>query len=639
MRSPSRLLLVPLAITLLPSSGYALTQAAAVARAKRIAWEPVGFSGGGGMFTPAISPADPKLMMINCDMSGAYISENGGRDWRMLNCNQVRGNTRVKPGLHPTNPDVIYTARWGQLLVSRDRGRTFEKSGSIRDSFQGEIAISPDRPGLMLSGGSGGGVYRSVDAGRSWKKVPGPQGTVIGFHFDRTNESRTVFVGTGKGIWRSDDLGATWTEKTNGLPWKEVQGFDGGSSARGRIVILYCTVASRKQNGKFAGGIYRSMDRGESWQWAMGAGTNRDTKMTGQWGAGDISQYVQVLCADARPMTVYVCNTSTGFSPPQTDTVYRSDDGGRTWRLTFFEDPRFRQYNVAPNYVTASTGQCYKGGEAPFGAAICEADPRRIIMTRSQAFTTRDGGTSWFNAHTYPPPGVRPGRGTSWVCNGLVITTTWHYYRDPHAPRRHYIAYTDLGMGRSLDGGRTWIKWEKNKWAPWRNTCYEMVFDPDIPGRIWGAFSNVHDIPNDNIISERHGHARPGGVCVSTDFGESWKVEAKGFPAKPVTSIVLDPRSPRGRRTLYAGVFSEGVYKSTDDGRTWALKKKGLGHPKNMRVYRVILHKDGALFAIICAKRPGRGAPLMREGVGLYRSTDAGESWQWINASRPLLYL
>jgi len=126
---------------------------------------------------------------------------------------------------------------------------------------------------------------------------------------------------------------------------------------------------------------------------------------------------------------------------------------------------------------------------------------------------------------------------------------------------------------------------------------------------MWGAFSNVHDIPNDNIISERHGHDGPGGLCISRDFGASWKHEAKGIPPRPVTSVVLDPRSPRDGRTLYAGVFMEGLYKSTDDGNTWALKKNGLGHPKNMRVYRVILHKDGTLFAIVCAKRPAAGEP------------------------------
>ena len=55
--------------------------------------------------------------------------------------------------------------------------------------------------------------------------------------------------------------------------------------------------------------------------------------------------------------------------------------------------------------------------------------------------------------------------------------------------------------------------------------------------------------------------------------------------------------------------------------------------------HRVILHADGTLFASICAKRPSAGAPLMSEGVGLYRSRDGAETWEKINASPPLLYV
>ncbi len=242
---------------------------------------------------------------------------------------------------------------------------------------------------------------------------------------------------------------------------------------------------------------------------------------------------------------------------------------------------------MAPNYVTASAGQSFKGGDAPFAAAICNSDPNRLILVWSQSYITHDGGDTWFNGDTYPAPGQEPKPGCAWACTGLVVTTTWNYYIDPHEANRHYIAYTDIGFARSLDAGKTWIWWDKNTWAPWRNTCYEIAFDPDRPGKMWGAFSDVHDIPNDNIISERHGHNGPGGVCVSRDFGASWKTEATGLPPRPVTSIVLDPESPEGSRTLYAGVFMEGVYKSTDDGRTWTLKKNGLGHPQNMRVSRV----------------------------------------------------
>ena len=71
-----------------------------------VSWEAVGLSGGGGMFTPAISPADPDLMMLNCDMSAAYVSEDGGRNWRMVHQAQLRSDTRCRPAFHPTNPET-----------------------------------------------------------------------------------------------------------------------------------------------------------------------------------------------------------------------------------------------------------------------------------------------------------------------------------------------------------------------------------------------------------------------------------------------------------------------------------------------------------------------------------------------------
>lgn len=619
-------------------ASFSLAAACATA-SEPISWEPVGLSGGGGMFTPAISPADPNLMMLNCDMSAAYISEDGGRNWRMIHHAQLRSDTRCRPAFHPTDPNTVFASSGGRLRVSRDRGRTFTQVGNLREALAGEIAIHPSRPELMLAGIRPGGCVASRDAGVTWKRCEGPTGAVIAFHFDRTAQDQTVFAATGQGIWRSDDGGATWTDRTEGLPRKEIQAFAGGSDPATGTAIVYCAVRSRIQNGAFAGGIYRSRDRGASWQPAMGAGLNTETKEADQYAYGPVSQYNYLLCTDAKPLTVYTLNTSTGFHPPHSDTVYRSDDGGENWRATYFQDPRFSKFNLAHDYVTASTGQSYKGGETPFGVAICNTDPNRLMLVRNEPHVTHRGGASWFVGSTYPASEQKPGPESDWVCNGLVVTTTWHYYIDPHERNRHFIAYTDIGMARSLDAGKTWRWWNQKTWAPWRNTCYELAFDPDRPGTMWGAFSNVHDIPNDNIISERHGHKGPGGVCSSRDFGTTWKAEAKGLPIKPVTSIVLDPTSAKGSRTLFAGVFDAGVFRSDDDGRTWVSKSKGLGHPDNMRVYRVILHEDGTLFASICAKRPSAGAPLMSEGVGLYRSRDRAETWEPINASQPLRYV
>ena len=116
------------------------------------AWQPVGISGGGGMFTPAISPADPNLMMLNCDMSAAYISGDGGRNWRMIGHAQLRSDTACRPAFHPTDSKIIYASSGGRLKMSRDQGKTFAPIGNLRDSLGGEIAINSSDAKIMLAG-------------------------------------------------------------------------------------------------------------------------------------------------------------------------------------------------------------------------------------------------------------------------------------------------------------------------------------------------------------------------------------------------------------------------------------------------------------------------------------------------------
>ncbi len=70
-----------------------------------IRWEPVGLSGGGGMFTPAISPADPNLMMLNCDMSAAYLSSDGGTSWHRIG---RQGRQTFGGYFHPKHDGWIY---------------------------------------------------------------------------------------------------------------------------------------------------------------------------------------------------------------------------------------------------------------------------------------------------------------------------------------------------------------------------------------------------------------------------------------------------------------------------------------------------------------------------------------------------
>jgi photosystem II stability/assembly factor-like uncharacterized protein len=612
----------------------AATAAAAGGEAKPAVWEPIGLSGGGALFAPAISPFDPRLMMVDCDMGGVYLSRDAGATWRMINHHQLRSNTRCRPAFHPFERELVYAANgWNSLAESRDGGEHWHALGNLPGDLHGEIAIDRANPALMLVG-AGEGVWRSLDAGRSWSQCPGPKGAALGFHIDPHSPSaaRMCFAATAAGVWRSDDGGATWKERSAGLPWRELRGFSAGSD--GKQTMLYCAIPTRDEDGIFRGGIYRSANRGESWEQVPGEGLNRDLERFDEWATGDLAQYHRVLTSNARPQTVYAFNANTGIPPPHHATVFRSDDAGATWRATYFPDPRFPGCNVERDYTTVEDQQYYQ--DVPDGVAIDSEDPQRLLIADSGCLhVSSDGGKHWSSGHVQPGPPAPPGSSiATWRNTGLVVTTAWHHYLDPFQRELRYICYTDIGFARSLDAGASWQWWPQKGRPPWRNTCYELAFDPDVPGRIWGAFSTVHDIPNGNIIWGNHSASGQGGVAVSNDHAATWQLASGGLPEAPVTSLVLDPSTPAGRRTLYAASFGQGVFKSVDDGATWSMASEGLGAAQNRRVYRVIRHGDGTLFALVTAMR--KDGRFLAEGVGLYRSRDGAAHWELANASQPL---
>jgi photosystem II stability/assembly factor-like uncharacterized protein len=153
---------------------------------------------------------------------------------------------------------------------------------------------------------------------------------------------------------------------------------------------------------------------------------------------------------------------------------------------------------------------------------------------------------------------------------------------------------------------------------------------------VWGAFSNVHDIPNGNIVWGNHSDKGAGGVCLSLDHAETWTPTSEGLPKAAVTSIVLDPKSPKDARVLYATVFNHGVYRSRDGGAHWEERSAGLGSDKDRRAVRVQLHPDGTLFALVTALRADK--KFVADGPGLYRSSDQGEHWELIPGSNVSLW-
>src|SRR5260221_533171 len=85
------------------------------------------------------------------------------------------------------------------------------------------------------------------------------------------------------------------------------------------------------------------------------------------------------------------------------------------------------------------------------------------------------------------------------------------------------------------------------------------------------------------------------------------------------------PASRAGARTLYAPAYGRGVFKSTDDGRTWTLKNDGL-EPHQPFAWRLTRAQDGTLYVVV-ARRSERGRIGDADDGALYRSTDGAEHW------------
>ena len=251
---------------------------------------PLGLGGGGAMFVPAISPADPRLMLLGCDMTGSYRSTDGGRNWEMIHYRELTDTTQVRPVWHPTDPAVAFAVndRSGTLKVTRDSGKTWSVVPGVLAGVSA-IAVDPGRPELMLVGGDGN-LHRSTNGGRTWKKVGGYRGHLLGFHLDQTSpaEARTCLAATDRGLLRSDDAGASWNEVAGGLPAGKMVAFAGGSRREGNLCVLYGSVEAREANGRIEGGIFRSVrprrEPGPA-RWAR-ASTSRLTTRRGDRASG-----------------------------------------------------------------------------------------------------------------------------------------------------------------------------------------------------------------------------------------------------------------------------------------------------------------------------------------------------------------
>jgi len=629
-------------------------------------WRILGPGGGGATLHPAISPHDARVAVEACDMTDAYLTRDGGESWRMFNL----GTVATAFAFDPRSPKTIYAAA-SALFRSDDAGDTWRMvypdpaRNTVKHGWgdHAETIYTTDDP--LYATGQDVAIHAigvdETDPARIFIAVqarkPGPPGSTV--------PETTVLLASGdRGrTWArltdvpAERIFAIWTEgpagsvvralAENGVlegragAWRRLPApsgirFESGSVGRDAAstsTVIYATAPfSRDAAGSVVGGVYVSADSGASWR-ASNAGLAEFVKsspVTGEtWGPAEGSRaHVGPIATSARHgLTAYAgvrgLRASGGDGQPFNG-VARTRDGGRSWAIVHRESDR-PAANFTPSWVELRGAEDGHSVwlDAPYDLAVAPADPLVCYVTDLfRTYRTFDGGRTWAQVNS------APAGADGWTSRGLDVTNHYGILWDPFDARRVFIPSTDIGLFRSEDGFASWIGSSSGVPQPWRNTAYWVAFDPEVQGLMWGGFSGTHDLPRPKMWRRTDPSAFKGGVAISTDGGRHWTPSNAGMAESAITHVLLDPRSPKGRRTLYAAAFGRGVYKSSDNGRTWSLRNTGLAPDSRQQPFAWRLSQDasGVLYLVV-ARRSERGRFGDQDDGAIYRSVDGAEHW------------
>jgi len=612
------------------------------------AWQVLGPGGGGTMRRPAVSPHDPDVVVLGCDMTGSYLTRDGGLSWRLFHLGGVVSAFAFDPG----DANVVYAGNsglwrsedggrrwslvfpdparhtvrhgWGDhgdtVLTSEDPAYPSGKDVDLdavavdpADSKRLAIAFRSTFPGPPGSHPSSATrVLVSEDRGRSWSaRATLEAERVFVLSFEEGGRLRAV-AETGVYALERD------TQREPGPPGSRIVSASVGV-ADGRTRIY----ATTRGNG-----IQVSEDGGRTWRAANGnlAEGLRGPEKGNEWGpaAGSRPSLGPIAASARTGLVAYVGFrglTLPGSQHPANG-IAKTTDGGRTWSVVHAEADR-PSTNLEPSWIEARAAEDGHSVwfDAPYDLAVAPTNPDVAYATDLfRAYRTKDGGRTWAQVNS-----ARRGE-DRWASRGLDVTTTYGVHWDPFDAKRVFVGWTDIGLFRSEDGGETWTGSSTGIPKEWRNTTYWVEPDPAVRGLFWGAFSGTHDLPRPKMWRRTDPARYQGGIAVSRDGGRTWTRSSSGMPESAITHVLLDPQSPPGRRRLWACAFGRGVYRSDDDGRTWAARNAGIEGPQPF-AWRITRAGDGTLYLVV-ARRSERGRIGDADDGALYRSTDGGDRWQ-----------
>jgi len=409
----------------------------------------------------------------------------------------------------------------------------------------------PGNPNVYYFGGVAGGVWKTTDAGSTWQPLWDKQPvSSIGSIAVSESDPNVIFVGTGEacirgnisygdGVYKSTDAGQTW--KHVGLR---------DTRHIGRVLIhprnpdiVYVAALGHTYGPNAERGVFRSTDGGKSWEKVL----YKDDKT----GAIDIS------FDPANPRILFASLWEANRSPwgltsggPGSG-LYKSTDSGSTWTRLTNPDDKALQDNGLPKGILGKIGVSVSGGDGNRVYALIEAE-------KGGLYRSDDGGArwtrinddrrfqqrAWYYTHVAADP---KSPDTVYILNvGMfrstdggqkfdpIVTPHGDYHGlwiDPTNPQR-LINANDGGATISVDGGKSWTRQDNQPTAQF----YHVTTDNRWPYYVYGPQQDNSTVAiasrGDRGIIDRQDWHPVGG-------GES------GY-------IAPDPRDPN---IVYAGSY------------------------------------------------------------------------------------
>jgi len=357
-----------------------------------------------------------------------------------------------------------------------------------------------------------------------------------------TNAGRRIYAGyaTG-GVWKSDDNGASWQSIFDDMPSTSIG--DIAVAPANPDIVWVGTGESNIYRASMAGaGVYKSIDSGRTWL---------------QMGLTDTQTIARIVVHPTESDTVYVAASGHEWSDNEMRGVFKTTDGGRTWRKVLYGSARTGVIDLAmdpsdPKTLYAAAWQRIRRKWS---------DPRvEPGYDESGIYKTTDGGETWTAlSRGLPEASVRGRIGVAIApSNPKVVYALIDNYQESRPARSgERDAY-----GRPITNGRikgAEIYRSDDGGALWRKMSDNSDFMLEHSGTYGWVFGQVRVDPKD----ENTVYSLGINLNVSHDGGRSFsKVDQ---PHADNHGLWIDPAAPR---VLY-NATDGGLYLSDDAGRTW----------------------------------------------------------------------